>query len=123
MNTFSTRFAASAAKQRAKQQADLRAEIEHYLAHHVGEEFTFEDFASTFQPANYDLLGIILGELVQAGRLKQIIRVYSHHVPGGGIGDFDSFKKIPPQIADPRAGGINMEVTGEDIRVIYKVLR
>ena len=106
----------------AKQQAQLRAELEKYLAQHVGQEFTFEDFAETFHPASYELLGIILGQLVQAGRLKQIIRVYSTKVPGGGIADFDSLKDVPSQIFDIR-GGVNMEVTGEDIRVIYKVLR
>jgi hypothetical protein len=117
MNTFLTRFASSAAKQ-----SHLRARLEELFDRHVGQEFTFEDLCEKFPGVDYQTLGIGLGELVRAGRLKMLFRVYSQKVSGGGIQDFDSLEKIPNQIFDWR-GGVNMEVTGEDTRVIYKVLR
>jgi hypothetical protein len=117
MSMSLTRFASSAANGGL-----LRTRLEKLFRQNVGGEFTFEDLCEQFPDVDYQTLGILLGELVRTGRLKMLFRVYSPKIVGGGIQDFDSLEKIPNEIFDWRAG-VNMEVTGEDTRVIYKVLR
>lgn len=83
-----------------------------------GAEFTLKSLIDQVHPRSAEELAAALGDLVRKGQLRQIIRVYSRRVPGGGIRDFNSLKEIPPVIHDWRSD-TQMEVDPEDYKVVY----
>jgi hypothetical protein len=99
----------------------LRDELERLLRKQPRAEFTLEDFCGMLPSQSRERLAIVLGDLVRSGKLKQIIRVYSRRIPGAGIGDFNSIDEIPAVIHDYHTD-TNMEVTADDVVVIYQVV-
>lgn len=82
-------------------------------------EFTFERLYDLVDAPNKLWLAEHLADLVNAGELKQFVRVESP-TKGGGIQDFDSILDVPPVIHDWRAQ-TDLEVTPDNIRLFYRL--
>ena len=80
-------------------------------------EYTLNSLCDAVQPKSREGLALALGELVQQGELKRVIRVVSP-TSQGGIGDYSSLDEVPPCIHDWRTD-LGIEVRPEDLRVIY----
>jgi len=82
-------------------------------------EYSLDRICELVEPRSRDELILALGKLVQSGRMKRIIRVISHATQGG-VADFNSLEEVPRVIDDGRTG-LSMEVTPNDLRLIYVV--
>jgi hypothetical protein len=83
-------------------------------------EFTFERLLDLAGEVDERDLASALALLVNSGRLKQIVRIESPYVKGGGIGDFDSIVDVPERIRDERSD-TELTVTPSNLRVLYRV--
>jgi len=82
-------------------------------------EYTLDRMCELVEPQSREELVLALGRLVQSGKIKRVIRVESR-TTHGGIGDFENLKDVPPVLTDKRSG-LTMEVTPDDLRLIYVV--
>lgn len=70
-------------------------------------------------PSSHSALVLILQSLMNAGVLKQVIRVVSPKT-GAGIGEFSSLTEIPNVIHDLTVDE-DIEVHENDIKILYKM--
>lgn len=82
-------------------------------------EFTLDRLFDLVQPKTKEELALTLGELVQQGKIKQVIRVESPQTRGS-IKDFNSLKDVPQFIHDWRTDR-QIEVSPDDLVVLYVV--
>jgi hypothetical protein len=82
-------------------------------------EYTLERMVELVEPQDREELILALGDLVRNGRIKKLIRVISPKTRGG-IGDFESLEAVPSVLTDSRTG-LTMEVTPDDLCLIYVV--
>jgi hypothetical protein len=95
--------------------------LEEIRKDHPGQtvEFTLDRACELIHSVNREDLVLSLAELVRDGRIKQVIRVVSPKTQGG-IGDYESLNDVPHHTTDWRTG-TEIEVTPDDLRVIYVV--
>ena len=82
-------------------------------------EFTLDRLCDLVQPKTREELALTLGELIQQGKIKQVIRVESPKIPGA-IKDFGSLNEVPQFIHDWRTDR-EIEVSPDDLVVLYVV--
>jgi len=80
-------------------------------------EFTLEELCDLVKPKSREELVLALGDLVRTGKIKQVIRVVSPKTQGG-IGDYETLDDVPSVANDWRTD-TQIEVTPDDLRVIY----
>lgn len=82
-------------------------------------EFTLNRLCELVKPNNRIEFALALGELVRLGGMKVVFRVVSPTTQGG-VGDFDSFDDVPPEIHDWRTD-THFQVEPENLRTIFLV--
>jgi hypothetical protein len=81
-------------------------------------EFTLNRLCELVAPNDRDEFAIILGDLARNGLVKLIVRVVSPSTQGG-VGDYSTLDEVPKVVHDRRTDTA-LEVTSENLRIIYK---
>jgi len=84
-------------------------------------EYTPARMYHLIQPSNFRVLIQMLTSATELGLLKKVVRVMSPTSKLAGIAEFDSALEIPLTLFDVRTG-LDVEVTTDQIRLIYQIL-
>lgn len=86
-----------------------------------GKELSFDLIFDRVEPKSHHALAEIVSELVEAGLLKERVKVMSRGMSGGVIEVFGSIYDLPDTITDDLSHGELMRITPQDLRLVYQI--
>ena len=83
-------------------------------------EYSVNRLFEIAHPMSMRYLALAIKRLINAGTLRQRIRVVARN--GGGIGEFESIEEVPSVIENWREG-FKVEVKPEQLEIIYRKIK